>query len=228
MFDPEKEAVMGLSERQQKMYEFINRFGRDKGRPPTIREIGAHVGISSTSVVNYNLNILVREGLIQREKEVSRGLRVVGAQMKTMAGETVNGIQIPLLGIIAAGAPIPVPDAGLEPLDTLMLTRDLISDQEGLFALKVKGNSMIDALINDGDIVVMKKQETALNGEMCAVWLKEKGETTLKRIYREKSRIRLQPMNPTMKPFYAKANDVQIQGKVVLVVRQLQAQKLPA
>lgn len=219
---------MGLSERQQKMFEFINRFGRDKGRPPTIREIGAHVGISSTSVVNYNLNILVREGLIQREKEVSRGLRIVGGQMKTMAGESINAIQIPLLGIIAAGSPIPVPEAGLEPLDTLTLTRDLISDQEGLFALKVKGNSMIDALINDGDIVVMKKQETALNGEMCAVWLKEKGETTLKRIYREKSRIRLQPMNPTMKPFYAKSHDVEIQGKVVLVVRQLQTQKLPA
>ena len=212
---------MGLSERQQKMYEFINRFGRDKGRPPTIREIGAHVGISSTSVVNYNLNILVREGLIQREKEVSRGLRVVGGQMKTMAGESINAIQIPLLGIIAAGSPIPVPEAGLEPLDTLMLTRDLISEQEGLFALKVKGNSMIDALINDGDIVIMKKQESAQNGEMVAVWLKDEKETTLKKLYREKSRIRLQPMNPTMKPFYADPHNVEVQGKVVLVIRQL-------
>ena len=213
---------MGLSERQQKIYEFINKFYRDKGRPPTIREIGSVVGITSTSVVNYNLNILVREGLIQREKEVSRGLRVVGGQVRTSNGDSVHGMQIPLLGIIAAGSPIPVPEAGLEPMDTLTLTRDLISEQDGLFALKVKGNSMIDALINDGDIVVMKKQETALNGDMCAVWLKDKNETTLKRIYREKSRIRLQPMNPTMKPFYAEARNVEIQGKVVLVVRQLQ------
>lgn len=217
---------MGLSERQQKIYEYITKFTREKGRPPTIREIGGHVGISSTSVVNYNLNILVREGLIQREKEVSRGLRVVGGQVKSLNGDSIHAIQIPLLGTIAAGTPIPVPEMGLEPLDTLTLTRDLIPDSEGIFALKVKGNSMIDALINDGDVVVMKKAETAQNGEMCAVWLKDKNETTLKRIYKEKGRIRLQPMNPTMKPFFEHPSNVQIQGKVVLVVRQLQ--KLPA
>lgn len=218
---------MGLSERQQRIYEFITKFTREKGRPPTIREIGGHVGISSTSVVNYNLNILVREGLIQREKEVSRGLRVVGAQAKSLMGD-VDFVQIPLLGKIAAGAPIPVPEAGLAPYDgeTLALTRDLIPDQEGLFALEVKGNSMIDALINDGDVIVMKKQESAQNGEMCAVWLKDKNETTLKRVYRERNRIRLQPMNPTMKPFYADARNVEIQGRVVLVIRQLQ--KMPA
>jgi len=221
-----QEGSMGLSDRQRKIYEFITKFMRDKGRPPTIREIGSHVGISSTSVVNYNLNILVREGLIQREKEVSRGLRVVGGQVKTLAGDSIYAVQIPLLGTIAAGSPIPIPESGLEPLDTLMLTRDLIPDSEGMFALKVKGNSMIDALINDGDVVVMKKQETAQNGEMCAVWLKDRNETTLKRIYKEKNRIKLQPMNPTMKAFYEDARNVQIQGKVVLVVRQLQ--KTPA
>lgn len=218
---------MALSERQQRMYEFINKFSREKGRPPTIREIGSQVGISSTSVVNYNLNILVREGLISREKEISRGLRVVSAGSK-IGIDGNGGVQIPLLGTIAAGRPIPVPEGGLMPYDgeTLMLTRDLIQEQEGLFALKVKGSSMIDALINDGDIVVMKKSETADNGDMVAVWLKDEKETTLKRIYRERKRIRLQPMNPTMKPFYADPSNVEVQGKVVLVVRQLQ--KLPA
>ncbi len=218
---------MALSERQQRMFEFITRFTHDKGRPPTIREIGGHVGISSTSVVNYNLNILAREGLITREKEVSRGLRVVGTK-GTPNGGNGNAIQIPLLGTIAAGHPIPVPEAGLMPYEgeTLSLTRDIIQEQEGLFALKVKGNSMIDALINDGDIVVMKKQETAENGDMVAVWLKDEKETTLKRIYREKKRIRLQPMNPTMRPFYAEPDNVEVQGKVVLVIRQLQ--KRPA
>lgn len=218
---------MGLSDRQQKIYEFISKFSRDKGRPPTIREIGGHVGISSTSVVNYNLNILAREGLIQREKEVSRGLRVIGQQAKAFLGEFAP-VQIPLLGKIAAGSPIPLPTEGMTKWDGEMvaLTRELIPNEEGLFALQVKGNSMIDALINDGDVVVMKKQESADNGEMCAVWLKDKNETTLKRIYREKNRVRLQPMNPTMKPFYADSRDVRIQGKVVLVVRQLQ--KLPA
>ena len=218
---------MGLSERQQRIYEFITKFTGEKGRPPTIREIGAKVGITSTSVVNYNLNILVREGLIQREKEVSRGLRVVGASTKSMLAGA-GFIQIPLLGKIAAGHPISVPEAGLAPYDgeTLSLTRDLVPDQEGLFALEVKGTSMIDALINDGDIVVMKKQETAQNGDMVAVWLKEEKETTLKRLYRERNRIRLQPMNPTMKAFYADPRNVEVQGKVVLVVRKLQ--RLPA
>lgn len=214
---------MALSERQQKMYDYIHKFSRDKGRPPTIREIGAQVGISSTSVVNYNLNILVREGLIHREKEVSRGLRVVGKNGKSNDSDSV---QIPLLGRIAAGSPIPVPGEGLTRFDgeMLSLTRDIIQEQEGLFALKVKGDSMIDALINDGDIVVMKKQETAENGEMVAVWLRDEKETTLKRVYREKKQIRLQPMNPTMKPFYAHADNVQVQGKVLLVIRQLQKQ----
>ncbi len=220
---------MGLSERQQRIYEFINRFTREKGRPPTIREIGSHVGISSTSVVNYNLNILAREGLIQREKEVSRGLRIVGAQAKALVGE-ISFVQIPLLGKIAAGTPIPLPtDEGLMRYDgeTLALTRELMPDSEGVFALEVKGNSMIDALINDGDIVVMKKPQAVQNGDMCAVWLKDKNETTLKRVYREhNNRVRLQPMNPTLKPFYADARNIEIQGKVVLVVRQLR--KLPA
>jgi repressor LexA len=213
---------MALSERQQKMFEFITKFSRERGRPPTIREIGSSVGISSTSVVNYNLNILQREGYIAREKEVSRGLRIIAQGAKTLA-EAAGFVQIPLLGKIAAGVPIQVPDAGPGGYDDFIsLTRELIQDQDGLFALRVKGNSMIDALINDGDIVVMKKQETAQNGDMVAVWLKEEKETTLKRLYREKSRIRLQPANPTMKPFYVKADNVEVQGKVVLVVRQLQ------
>lgn len=212
---------MSLSERQQRMYDFITRFSRDKGRPPTIREIGGHVGISSTSVVNYNLNILQREGLISREKEVSRGLRVLGSNVKA---DSHGGVQIPLLGTIAAGRPIPVPEGGLMPYEgeNLSLTRDIIQEQEGLFALRVKGNSMIDALINDGDIVVMKKQDSADNGDMVAIWLKDEKETTLKRIYRERKRIRLQPMNPTMKPFFAEPDNVEVQGKVVLVIRQLQ------
>lgn len=213
---------MGLSDRQQKMYEFISKFTKEKGRPPTIREIGKQVSISSTSVVNYNLNILVREGLIQREKEVSRGLRVVRGALQAL--EDGNSFQIPLLGRIAAGSPIPVPGEGLTRFDgeMLSLTRDVIQEQEGLFALKVRGDSMIDALINDGDIVVMKKQETAENGEMVAVWLREEKATTLKRLYKEKKQIRLQPMNPTMKPRFENPDNVQVQGKVLLVIRQVQ------
>ncbi|MBI3913515.1 MAG: transcriptional repressor LexA [Chloroflexi bacterium] len=212
---------MGLSERQRKMLEFITRSSGDKGRPPTIREIGAHVGISSTSVVNYNLNVLVREGLIARDKEVSRGLRVVHPGGKAFAMAS-NIVQIPLLGKIAAGQPIPVPDNAGSDSEMISLTRDIVQEQEGLFALQVKGDSMIDALINDGDVVVMKKQQSANNGEMVAVWLKDEKETTLKRIYREQKRVRLQPMNPSMKPIFQDPENVEIQGKVLLVIRQLQ------
>ncbi len=215
-----------LSERQQRMYEYITRFVQQHGRPPTIREIGAHVGISSTSVVNYNLNVLAREGYIARDKEVSRGLRLVTHGSKAMLAGISHTVQIPLLGKIAAGHPIPVPDNAASDGEVISLTRDIVQEQEGLFALQVKGDSMIDALINDGDIVVMKRQETANNGEMVAVWLKDEKETTLKKIYREAKRVRLQPMNPTMKPIYQEVENVEIQGKVLLVIRQLSRQPM--
>ena len=212
---------MGLSERQQRMYDFISRFTSEKGRPPTIREIGGSVGISSTSVVNYNLNILQREGLIHREKEVSRGLRL--ARPMNGHGEG-NVIQIPLLGRIVAGKPVPIPEPGTSGLEgeTVALTREMVPDSENLYALHVKGDSMIDASVQDGDIVVLKHQSTAENGDMIAAWLESRQETTLKRYYRERDKVRLQPANPSYKPIVVDARNVRVQGKVVLVIRQLQ------
>jgi len=184
---------MDLSERQQRMLQFIRQFMRENRYPPTIREIGQAVGISSTSVVNYNLNILEQK--------------------------------IPLLGRIAAGSPLPIPDSssdfGIFGDETIELTRGIIKDTDGIYALQVKGNSMIDALIHDGDIVVMKHQQHAENGDLVAVWLRDEKETTLKRFYLEGDRVRLQPANPTMEPLYFPANNVEIQGKVVCVIRQL-------
>ena len=208
--------MTALSERQQKMLEFITDFSTRKGRPPTIREIGTQVGISSTSVVNYNLNILEREGIISREKEVSRGLRLTRAS-------DANVIQIPLLGRIVAGKPIPVPDPEASGFagDTVALTREMVPDPSNLYALYVKGDSMIDASVHDGDIVVLKRQETADNGDMVAAWIESRGETTLKRFFRDGSRVRLQPANPAYKPIQAPASDVRVQGKVVLVIRQM-------
>ena len=102
------------------------------------------------------------------------------------------------------------------------LTRDIVDDDPNLYALEVRGDSMIDALIHDGDMVVMKHQQEATNGELVAVWLKSEKETTLKRFYREKDRVRLQPANPTMQPIYVHPSNVEIQGKVVLVIRKLE------
>jgi repressor LexA len=211
--------MKGLSSRQERILSFIREFIRKNGYPPTIREIGKAVGISSTSVVNYNLNVLQRRGYLVREREVSRGLRLVGESI----GPFPDIVSIPLLGRIAAGEPIPIPESDFPSFgeETLELTRDIIKEEEGIYALQVKGESLIDALINDGDIVVMKHQKEAENGELVAVWLKEKGETTLKRLYLEGDRVRLQPANPMMEPIYVSPSDIEIQGKVIAVIRRL-------
>ncbi len=207
-----------LSERQKKILEFIAAFTRENRYPPSLREIGEAVGISSTSVVNYNLNILEREGYIERDPLVSRGIKMVGSHALA-PWETWT---IPLLGRIAAGEPIPVPDEG-PPQETIEVARDQLKNPAGIYALEVKGDSMIDALVNDGDIVLMRHQETAENGEMVAIWLKDREETTLKRFYQEGKWVRLQPANPTLKPILEPAENVEIQGKVVMVIRHLSA-----
>ncbi len=208
-----------LSDRQQSIYRFIRQFLRENHYPPTIREIGEALEISSTSVVNYNLNKLEEAGLIHREREVSRGLKVA-ADMDSRLTEVIS---VPLMGSIAAGHPIPVLDESTSPYshEMVQLTRDICKDQRDVYALEVKGDSMIDALINDGDIVVMRHEETARNGEMVAVWLKGEEATTLKYFYHEGEQVRLQPANPTMDPIYVDPEQVEIQGKVVAVVRNL-------
>jgi len=207
-----------LSDRQEAMLGFITNFIDENGYPPTIREIGKACGISSTSVVNYNLNKLEREGLLARDREVSRGLRL--SELTHLA----NIVRIPLVGRIVAGQPVPVPDAPSTFADdeAIELTRDIVDANEDLFALQVKGDSMVDAMISDGDYVIMRPHPRVQNGDMVAVWLTDKEETTLKRIYMEGDRIRLQPANPTMKPIYVDdPSTVQVQGRVVAVVRQM-------
>jgi repressor LexA len=207
---------MSLSGRQEAILDFIDRFLEQNGYPPSIRDIGTAVDISSTSVVNYNLKALERQGYIARDPEVSRGLRLVGK-----GKDSQILISVPLLGRIAAGDPIPLPE-DVVPEEHLELARGVLKEEEGIYALKVQGESMIDALINDGDIVIMKHQQVADNGDMVAVWLRDKEETTLKRIYREGDTVRLQPANPIMQPIYVDAANVEVQGKVVMVIRQLQ------
>ncbi len=210
-----------LSKHQQRILEFVNEYVLENGYPPSIREIGAAAGISSTSVVSYNLRRLVEKGYISRDREVSRGLKVTAAR----APRADAVVRIPLLGRIVAGEPIPVPasDFALLGDEAIELTRDLLGDPQGLYALQVQGNSMIDALVHDGDIVIMRHQQRVENGAMAAVWLKEREEVTLKRFYQEEGgRVRLQPANPTMKPIYVDdPRLLEVQGKVVMVIRQL-------
>jgi repressor LexA len=199
------------------MLSFINGFIEEYGYPPTIREIGKACEISSTSVVNYNLNILEHKGFLARDREVSRGLRL------SEVASNLNIIKIPLAGRIVASAPVPIPNEAriFDDDEALEITRDLVDDGDDLFALQVKGDSMVDAMIGDGDIVIMRPHKNFRNGDLVAVWLNDREETTLKRIYKEGTRIRLQPANPTMGPIYVDdPATVEVQGRVVAVIRR--------
>ncbi len=207
-----------LSQKQQHIIDFIRSFLLDRGYPPTIRDIVSGCGISSTSVVDYNLSILEKEGYIRRHPEVSRGIELLAPLQ--------SRVQVPIIGQIAAGEPIPVPTPDTWDVtassETLEVTEDLTQGREGVYALKVKGSSMMDALINDGDIVLMQYVEVVENGQMAAIWLKAENEATLKKFYAEAGRIRLQPANSQMQPLYVEPDNVEIQGRVIAVIRQLE------
>ncbi|MCZ6530512.1 MAG: transcriptional repressor LexA [Chloroflexi bacterium] len=211
-----------LSDRQRKMLDFIRMFGLENGYPPSIREIGRGADISSTSVVNYNLNRLVEQGYLDRDQNVSRGLRLT----EKLTSQVNDIVRVPLVGRIFASEPVPVPSTD-SPMfgadEAIEITQNLLSSTADLFALEVKGDSMIDAMIGDGDIVVMQRKPEWSNGDMVAVWLKDKEETTLKHIYLEGDTVRLQPANPTMKPIIIEdPENLEVQGKVMLVLRQLE------
>jgi len=212
--------MKALSSKQQKIIDFIHQFLVDRSYPPTVREIVSGCGISSTSVVDYNLNILKQEGYIRRYPEVSRGIELL-----TLSPALRYRLQVPIIGQIAAGEPIPVPTPDTWDVtasaETLEVTEDLVRDGEGVYALKVKGSSMVDALINDGDIILMQYVNVVENGEMAAIWLKAEKEVTLKKVYSEPGRIRLQPANSQMQPIYTEPDNVEIQGRVIAVIRQL-------
>ncbi len=198
-----------LSTKQQKIVDFLRRFIREKNYPPSIRDIQEECGISSTSVVDYNLKALERMGYIHRDREVSRAIELLDGSGRRRT------ISIPIVGQIAAGKPIPVPEDTIDYSETVEVTEEMTRGKQDVYALRVKGSSMVDALVNDGDLVIMETAASADNGEMVAAWLKDEQEVTLKKFYREGARVRLQPANATMKPLYTNADNVEIQGKVL-------------
>ncbi|MBN2238164.1 MAG: transcriptional repressor LexA [Dehalococcoidales bacterium] len=212
--------MKSLSLKQKNIIEFVKRFWKDNSYPPTVRDILNGCNISSTSVVDYNLTILEREGYIRRHPGISRGIELVNNELNS-----AGSIRVPVIGQIAAGEPIPVPSADtwdtVSSADTLDIPEELTKGKKEVYALKVKGTSMIDALINDGDTVLMQAVNVVENGEMAAVWLRSEKEVTLKKLYRERDRIRLQPANSQMEPIYSEPDNVEVQGKVIAVIRQL-------
>lgn len=215
-----------LSEKQRSILRFMEHYMKVYGFPPTIREIGEAIGINSTSVVNYNLNKLVTAGYLSRVAAKSRGLRLTdNAQNMVMPVAAAVAItRIPVMGQIVASAPVPVPDdAHWDDEDAIQVSLAMLGgmDPSDVFALRVKGDSMVDAMISDGDIVIFRRQNTCNNGDMVAVWLDERGETTLKRFYHEGERIRLQPAHPTMDAIYVDPAHCHIQGRVLTVIRHM-------
>jgi len=207
-----------LSGKQRLILDYIRDFIAEHDYPPSIRQIQEACHISSTSVVDYNLRILEKLGYIRRDREVSRAIEL----LERSGLRRSRVVPVPIIGTIAAGQPIPVPNADTWTDfhdEVIELPPEMVGHRQTLYALRVKGNSMIDALVNDGDIVVMEAASTAADGDMVAAWLKREQEATLKRFYRQGSRVRLQPANESMQPISTDASDVEVQGKVITVIR---------
>jgi repressor LexA len=209
--------MVRTSDTRQRILNFIHKFSEEREYTPTVREIARGCNISTPSVVQYHLKILEGEGHIRRDPKVFRSIQLPGRREGVLS-------RVPLLGTIAAGKPIPVPTPDswtTVPEEALQLTEELTQGKKDVYALRVKGDSMIDAFVDDGDIVLIEQTGKVEDGEMAAVWLKLEQEVTLKKVYHEAGRIRLQPANKEMKPMYYQADDVEIQGKVIGVLRQL-------
>jgi repressor LexA len=207
-----------LSDRQKNILKYIEAYVDERGYPPSIREIGDRVGISSTSVVDYNLRVLERDGYIRRDREVSRGLELVGSPRHQRQAQP-RVARIPVIGRIAAGLPI---EAIEDPGDVVELPVGSVPDN--CYALRVRGTSMIEDHIDDGDLVVIRPQPTVENGEIAVAIVSdatENGGATLKRLYREGDTVRLQPRNPDMQPILVPAHQVEVRGKVVKLLRDL-------
>lgn len=208
-----------LTARQQEIWNYLVEYVDGHGYPPTVREIGEHVGLASPSTVHAHLANLERAGLLRRDPTKPRALELIGRERRQAVAATLTErndfTRLPLVGEIAAGGPLLAEDNIEEYLP-------MPSSTKGDFLLRVKGESMIDAGILDGDLVIVQKAQDARNGEIVVALAGEDetaDEATVKTFYREARRVRLQPENSSMEPIYAK--HVQIIGRVVVVFREL-------
>ncbi len=209
---------MVISRKRLNILNFIREFLGEHDYAPTVRDIVKGCRISTSSVVQYHLNLLEKEGYIKRDAQVFRSIRLMDKD------PFEDRRRAPLLGTIAAGEPIPVLSAETwqsEVEEYVPLSEEMSRGGAGVYALRVRGKSMIDALIDDGDVVLMQPVRNVSDGDMVAVWLRREQETTLKRLYREPGRIRLQPANAEMMPFFHDPENVEVQGRVVGVIRHL-------
>jgi repressor LexA len=209
--------VEGLNPRQREILEFLRNHARNHAYPPTVREIGQAVGLSSSSTVQNHLNALEQKGHIRRDPTKSRTVEVVGEE--PVAAAISRSFSVPLVGRVAAGGPI-LAEENIE--DHIVLGPEIAGGDDA-FALHVRGDSMIEAGIHDGDMVVVRPQRDANNGQIVVARIENEQtgehEVTVKRFFREAGRIRLQPENSALEPIYVR--DLHLEGVVVAVVRVL-------
>ena len=208
--------MKGLTSRQKEVLDYIGEFQRTRGFPPSVRDIARHFHLVSAAGVHKHIKALVRKGFLAKEDFLSRSLRVIGGQAENGGAARPPTVELPLLGYVAAGQPI---EAIAQQHETVSVPADLLTLPEGNYVLKVKGDSMIEDCICDGDYVVMEPRETAHNGEMVVALLNGQ-EATLKRLYREGDHVRLQPANPAMQPILVRDPGLRIQGVVVGIWRR--------
>jgi len=199
-----------LYRRQKQILDFINQYIQKNGYSPTLQQIADALGVSSLATVHEHLNSMAKKGVIRKFEGAVRGIEIVNKKL----GEINKGIELPILGFIAAGSPI---EPHTDPNATTHVAPGMLSGRKRAFVLQVKGESMIEDGILDGDFVVIEEQNEANNGDI-VVALLENGMATLKRYYKEATRIRLAPANSKMSPIFT--NSVRIQGRCVGIVRK--------
>jgi len=201
---------MHLTRRQKEILDFLSRHIERKGYAPTIEEIGGHFGLRSLATVHKHLTNLQAKGLIKRAWNRSRALELVPTEVK------VQAVELPLLGRVAAGTPI----EAIQATETIFVPEDMVSRRGETYVLQVKGDSMIDEQIRDGDYVIVENRKTARDGEM-VIALLDGDRATLKKLFREGAgKLRLQPANARMKPIYVDQDDIRVQGVVIGVLRK--------
>ena len=199
-----------LYKRQKQILDYLGQYIQKNGFSPTLQEIANALGVSSLATVHEHLETMVKKNVIQRYKGAVRGIEIVNKKLSNL----IKGVELPILGFIAAGQPI---ESYTDPNATASVSPSMLSGKKRSFILQVKGDSMIEEGILDGDYVVIEEQETVRNGDI-VVALLENGFATLKRFFKEATRIRLEPANSQMSPIFAKS--VRIQGRVVGVLRR--------
>lgn len=195
---------------RDQVLEFVGEYITASGYAPSYDDIRKALGLSGRSHVDYYLDALERDGQIERTPHTARSLRVREPERATF--------QVPVAGRIAAGVPLELCD---QPDGQIEITTDIADPSKDLFALKVMGNSMVDDLVADGDFIIVERRQEASRGQMAVVHLRDRNAATLKRVYPEGEQVRLQPAHPTMQALYVDASDVEVQGRVVAIIRRL-------